>query len=89
EIIEDRARLDGYWRMASQLTKSVRRKSGYINELKVCGGRENAENLRFMEHMQLEDMDKGTRLLLMLKETEIKIKEKACFVSKLKDDVVV
>ncbi|GKD85635.1 hypothetical protein Tco_1356789 [Tanacetum coccineum] len=89
EIMEDRARLDVYWNLASQLTESVRRKSEYIDELKGRRSGENADNLRFLERMRLEDMEKGTRCLLMLKETEMKMKEKGIFVSKLKDNVAV
>nr|GEZ83928.1 hypothetical protein [Tanacetum cinerariifolium] len=89
EIMEDRVRLDVYWNLASQLTESVRRKSKYINELKGRRGSENADNLRFMKRMRLEDMKKGTHCLLMLKETEMRMKEKGIFVSKLKDNVAV
>ncbi|GJX54836.1 hypothetical protein Tco_0283205 [Tanacetum coccineum] len=89
EIMEDRARLNVYWNVASQLTASVRRKGRYINELRRRGGPENAESFRFLERMRLKDMEKVTRLLLMLKETEMKMKEKGCFVSQLKDGVVV
>ncbi|GJS13658.1 hypothetical protein Tco_0408130 [Tanacetum coccineum] len=86
--MEDRARLNVYWNVASQLTASVRRKGRYINELRRRGGPKNAESFRFLERMRLKDMEKVTRLLLMLKETEMKMKEKGCFVSQLKDGVV-
>nr|GEY14432.1 ribonuclease H-like domain, reverse transcriptase, RNA-dependent DNA polymerase [Tanacetum cinerariifolium] len=89
EITEDRARLNVHWNVASQLTRSVRRKGRYINELRRRGGPENAESFGFLERMRLEDMEKGTRLLLMLKETEMKMKEEGCFVSQLKDGEVV
>ncbi|GKE74504.1 hypothetical protein Tco_1536545, partial [Tanacetum coccineum] len=57
EIMEDYARLDVYWNLASQLTESVRRKSEYIDELKCRRGGENADNLRFLECVRLEDME--------------------------------
>ncbi|GJW56690.1 hypothetical protein Tco_0103421 [Tanacetum coccineum] len=39
--------------------------------------REDIARLRFWERMQLEDVEKGTRALLMMRETEAKIGEKA------------
>ncbi|GJX43365.1 retrotransposon protein, putative, ty1-copia subclass [Tanacetum coccineum] len=43
----------------------------------------------FMKRIRLEDLEKSTRLLLMMKETELKISEKVAFVLTLGDDVVI
>ncbi|GJV36408.1 hypothetical protein Tco_1408885 [Tanacetum coccineum] len=42
----------------------------------------------FWERMQLEDVEKGTRALLMMKETKLKIGEKARFILNLRRRVV-
>ncbi|GKA28961.1 hypothetical protein Tco_0715206, partial [Tanacetum coccineum] len=43
-----------------------------------------ASTIRFWERMQLEDVEKGTRALLMMKETQTKIGEKASFILNLR-----
>ncbi|GKC74605.1 hypothetical protein Tco_1120488, partial [Tanacetum coccineum] len=84
EIIEDALRVEDYKRMSCQLKESARRRNEYISALKACpSGGNSVENLRFMERMRLEDLEKGTRLLLMMKETKMKIAEKIAFVSTL------
>ncbi|GJS29397.1 hypothetical protein Tco_0490017 [Tanacetum coccineum] len=55
-----------------------------IGELKALGSCEDViESVRVLERMQLEDMEKGTRLLLMMKETHLKISENARFILKI------
>ncbi|GKA12948.1 hypothetical protein Tco_0692494 [Tanacetum coccineum] len=67
----DALRVEDYKRMSRQLRESVRRKCGYIRALKVGPISVVAsERLKFLERMRLEDMEKGIRLLLMMKETE-------------------
>ncbi|GKC40824.1 hypothetical protein Tco_1053208 [Tanacetum coccineum] len=88
EIMEDALRVEDFKRMAHQLKNNVRRRSGYIGALKAhSSGVGSNEDLKFMERMRLEDMEKGTHLLLMMKETEMKIGEKIAYVSSLGDDV--
>ncbi|GKG44920.1 hypothetical protein Tco_0494998, partial [Tanacetum coccineum] len=41
---------------------------------------DTAATIRFWERMQLEDVEKGTHALLMMKETEAKIGEKSRFI---------
>ncbi|GKA36533.1 hypothetical protein Tco_0723024 [Tanacetum coccineum] len=90
EIMEDALRVEDFKRMAHQLKNNVRRRSGYIGALKArSSGVGSNEDLKFMERMRLEDMEKGTHLLLMMKETEMKIGEKIAYVSSLGDDVAV
>ncbi|GJW77635.1 hypothetical protein Tco_0139317, partial [Tanacetum coccineum] len=89
-IMEDALRVEDYKRMASQLKESARRRNEYIGALKArASGEDSVENLKFMERIRLEDVEKGTRLLLMMKETELKISEKISFVLTLAVDVVV
>ncbi|GJQ97498.1 putative nucleotidyltransferase, ribonuclease H [Tanacetum coccineum] len=74
DIMEDTVSVEDYRRMSRQLKESVKRRSGYIDALKAHpSGVDSVEKLRFMKRMRLEDMEKGIRLLLMMKETEMKI----------------
>nr|GEW94348.1 zinc finger, CCHC-type [Tanacetum cinerariifolium] len=50
--------------------------------------REAANIIRFWEQMQLEDVEKGTRALLMMREMEAKICEKVRFILNLEGVVV-
>ncbi|GKA44188.1 hypothetical protein Tco_0736912 [Tanacetum coccineum] len=75
--------------MASQLENSVRRKCGYIVALKSRSDGEGlVEDLKFLERICLEDLEKGTRLLLMMKETKMKIGEKITYVGSLGNDAM-
>ncbi|GKD70303.1 hypothetical protein Tco_1324393 [Tanacetum coccineum] len=47
-----------------------------------------AEIVRFMEQMQLDDMDKCNRSLLLMREMEDKAREKSRFILKLSGYVV-
>ncbi|GKG49830.1 hypothetical protein Tco_0518604, partial [Tanacetum coccineum] len=47
-----------------------------------------AATIRFWERMQLKDVEKGTRALLMMKETKVKIGEKASYILNLRRGVV-
>ncbi|GKC56442.1 hypothetical protein Tco_1084040 [Tanacetum coccineum] len=90
EIMEDALRVEDYKRMASQLENSVRRKCRYIAALKSrSDGEGSVEDLKFLERIRLEDLEKGTRLLLMMKETEMKIGEKITYVGSLGNNAVV
>ncbi|GJY90969.1 hypothetical protein Tco_0506165 [Tanacetum coccineum] len=89
EVLADFVRVGEYRTLSHGLRDAVRRRHEHIGELKALGSCEDdVESVRFFEHMQLEDMEKGTRLLLMMKETQIKIDEKARFILKLRGDVV-
>ncbi|GKF24760.1 hypothetical protein Tco_0077082 [Tanacetum coccineum] len=89
EVLEDVAKVGEYRTLSRGLRDAVRKKHERIGELKALGSCEDdIETVRFLESMQLEDMKKGTRLLLMMKETQIKIGEKARFILNLRGGVV-
>ncbi|GKE94158.1 hypothetical protein Tco_1579013, partial [Tanacetum coccineum] len=68
---------------------ALRRRKEYIEELKSLGDSEDVvESVMFLERMQLNDMEKCTRSLLMMKDTEVKMREKARFFLRLRGDVV-
>nr|GEW64434.1 putative reverse transcriptase domain-containing protein [Tanacetum cinerariifolium] len=78
EIRKDIARLREYRSIANGLRVVVRRRHHRIDRLEaVEDSREAADIIRFWERMQLEDVEKGTRVLLMMRETGAKIHEKA------------
>ncbi|GKC93223.1 hypothetical protein Tco_1158665, partial [Tanacetum coccineum] len=47
-----------------------------------CG--DSNESLGLLEHLQMECMEKGVPLRLMMKETQLKISEKSSFILKLR-----
>ncbi|GJV74249.1 hypothetical protein Tco_1494244 [Tanacetum coccineum] len=74
EIRKDLARLREYRSIANGLRVVVRRRRHRITQLESLRNyREACDNINFWERMQLEDVDKGTRALLMMRETESKI----------------
>nr|GEU33504.1 hypothetical protein [Tanacetum cinerariifolium] len=88
EVREDFARVREYRAMALGLKVTVRRRRERIRKLKELVNCQSAtETVRFWERMQLEDMEKGTRSLLMMKETEVKMREKIGYILSLGEDV--
>ncbi|GJQ90603.1 hypothetical protein Tco_0001742 [Tanacetum coccineum] len=88
EVREDIARLREYMAIASGLRITVRRRRERICRLKALGNCQDAiDTIRFWERMQLDDVEKGTRALLMMRESEAKIREKAGFILNLRNVV--
>nr|GEV25546.1 hypothetical protein [Tanacetum cinerariifolium] len=78
EVREDIARVRVYRAIANGLRITVRRRRECICRLEALGNCQDAiDTIRFWERMQLDDVEKGTRALLMMRETESKIREKA------------
>ncbi|GJT40583.1 hypothetical protein Tco_0940448 [Tanacetum coccineum] len=89
EIHKDIASLREYRSIANGLRVVVRRRRQRIDRLEALGDfSEAADIIRFWERMQLKDVEKGTRALLMMRETEDKIREKARFILNLRGVVV-
>ncbi|GJV94690.1 hypothetical protein Tco_1546267 [Tanacetum coccineum] len=75
--------------IANGLRIVVHRRCQRIDRLEALRNcHEAVDTIRFWERMQLEDMEKGTRALHMMRETEAKIGEKARFILNLKGVVV-
>ncbi|GJV25300.1 hypothetical protein Tco_1377995 [Tanacetum coccineum] len=75
EVSEDVARVREYRVMACGLKVSLRRRKEHIEELKSLGdSKDVVESVMFLERMQLNDMDKCTRSMLMMKYTEVLFK---------------
>ncbi|GJZ50893.1 hypothetical protein Tco_0605408 [Tanacetum coccineum] len=70
EVVEDLGRLREYRSVARGLKVVVRRRRERIRRLELLRNcQDAAATIRFWERMQLEDVEKGTRALLMMKET--------------------
>ncbi|GJW72696.1 hypothetical protein Tco_0129613, partial [Tanacetum coccineum] len=78
EVRKDLARVREYRAIACGLRITVRRRCKRIRRLEALGNCQDAiDTIRFWERMQLDDLEKGTRALLMMNEIEAKIHEKA------------
>ncbi|GKD58307.1 hypothetical protein Tco_1295816, partial [Tanacetum coccineum] len=89
KVGEDVARVTEYRGVACGLQIAMRRREECIGELKAlvdCEGA--AETVRFMERMQLDDMDKCNHSLLLMREMKDKAREKSRFILKLNGYVV-
>nr|GEU50165.1 hypothetical protein [Tanacetum cinerariifolium] len=72
-----------------RLNIAMWRREQCIRELKALGDCEGAiETVRFMEGLQQDDMEKRDRLLLLMREMEVKAREKSRFILKLNGYVV-
>ncbi|GJT07434.1 hypothetical protein Tco_0841896 [Tanacetum coccineum] len=85
EAAEDSKKMYDYRRLSSELRQVVKIRDGYINELEMrdsCD--EVVEAIKIMRRMQLDDMEKASRLLLMAREAQNKVYEKNAFIAKLR-----
>ncbi|GJU74318.1 hypothetical protein Tco_1265723 [Tanacetum coccineum] len=72
EVVEDSEKLQEYRRLSGELREAVRMRDGYINELKMSDSSDEVlKSIEIMRCMQLDDMEKASRLLLMAKETQV------------------
>ncbi|GKA66065.1 hypothetical protein Tco_0765873 [Tanacetum coccineum] len=77
-------------RLSSELGEAVRRRDGYVAELRASRSCDDAlKTIKMLSHMQLDDMEKAARLLLMVSDTQIKVDEKASFIMRMRNRVVV
>ncbi|GJU14104.1 hypothetical protein Tco_1136500 [Tanacetum coccineum] len=86
EVCADIKKVGEYKKMSRELRESVKVLSACIAELRAlgdCGDRYEA--LWLLERLRLENMGKGIRLRLMMKETQRKITEKGNFMVKLRE----
>nr|GEW80833.1 hypothetical protein [Tanacetum cinerariifolium]GEX35172.1 hypothetical protein [Tanacetum cinerariifolium] len=82
EVVDDLGTLREYQSIARGLRVSVRRRRDRIRQLALLRNCQDAA--AFWERMQLEDVEKGTYALRMMKETQTKIDEKASFILNLR-----
>ncbi|GJR77630.1 hypothetical protein Tco_0089995 [Tanacetum coccineum] len=74
EVCVDVRKVGEYMRISRELRESVRSLSACIFKLRALGDCEDGyENVRLFERLRLDNMEKGIRLCLMMKETQLKI----------------
>ncbi|GJW08078.1 hypothetical protein Tco_1570501 [Tanacetum coccineum] len=85
EVVEDSQKMHDYRRLSSELTEAVRMRDEYMNELQMFDNCEEIlESIEIMRRMQLDDMEKASRLMLMAREIQNKVHEKNSFIVKLR-----
>ncbi|GKE06732.1 hypothetical protein Tco_1398750 [Tanacetum coccineum] len=85
EVVEDSHKMHDYRRLSSKLREAVRMEDEYINELQMLdSSKEVLKGIEIMRRMQLDDMEKASRLLLMAREIQTKLHEKNNFIRKLR-----
>ncbi|GJV66822.1 hypothetical protein Tco_1482331 [Tanacetum coccineum] len=73
-------------RLSGELRNGVRMRDIYIRELRTSHmSDEVIDSIQILKRMQLDDMEKASRLLLMAREIQNKVFEKNTFIAKLRD----
>nr|GEX38197.1 hypothetical protein [Tanacetum cinerariifolium] len=78
--------MQDYYRLSNELTKAVRMKDGYINELQMlASSNEVVESIEIMRRVQVDAMETALRLMLMTREMQTKVHEKNNFIVRLRN----
>nr|GEU61578.1 hypothetical protein [Tanacetum cinerariifolium] len=73
EVAEDAEKVRDFRKLSTELREVVRRRYGYVAELRVLRSCDDAlGTIEMLSHMQLDDMEKAARLLLMANESRLK-----------------
>nr|GFC32047.1 hypothetical protein [Tanacetum cinerariifolium] len=84
EVVEDVARVKEYRGVVYRLKMSMERREEYIAELKALGRCKGAvKTVRFMDGLQQDDLKRHDCSLLLMKEMEVKAREKSKFILRL------
>ncbi|GJX46397.1 hypothetical protein Tco_0271587 [Tanacetum coccineum] len=90
EADEDVAKIMDFRRLSKELRAVVRRRDGSIAELGVYRSCDDTlGTIEMLSRMQLDDMEKDARLLLMARETQIKVDENTGFIMRMRNHVVI
>ncbi|GJU53538.1 hypothetical protein Tco_1227252 [Tanacetum coccineum] len=74
EVAEISEKMHEYRRLSSELRLGVKMRAGYINELEMSNNsNEVVDSIEIMRRMQVDDIKKASRLLLMAREVKNKI----------------
>nr|GEV69873.1 hypothetical protein [Tanacetum cinerariifolium] len=85
EVVKDSQRMHDYYRLSDELTEGVKMRDEYMNELRMLVKCEEIlESIEIMRRMQVDDMGKGSRLMVMASAIQTKVHEKYCFIVKLR-----
>ncbi|GKD77259.1 hypothetical protein Tco_1339880 [Tanacetum coccineum] len=89
EVVEDAGKVTEFHRLSSETREAVRRRDGYISKLKMSRSCDDAlRTIEMLRHMQLDDMEKASCLLLMMMKTQLKAHENTRFIAKMRGLVV-
>ncbi|GJR27189.1 hypothetical protein Tco_1103421 [Tanacetum coccineum] len=76
--------MQDYYRLSNELTKAVRMRDGYINELQMSNSsNEVVKSIEIMRRMHVDDMETASCLMLMAREMQTKVHEKKIFIMRL------
>ncbi|GJT45012.1 hypothetical protein Tco_0953727 [Tanacetum coccineum] len=90
EVKEDASKVSEFKKLVGELLEDVRRRRGYIGELKKLKTNNDAiGTVELLQRMQKDDLEKAARLLLMANETKLKMQEKNSFILKIRGHLVV
>ncbi|GJR01100.1 hypothetical protein Tco_0524084 [Tanacetum coccineum] len=85
EVAKDLEKMEDYRRLSNELRNDVRMGDKYISELQIFHmSDEVVESIKILRRMQLDDMEKASRLLLMAREIHYKVYEKNTFIANLR-----
>ncbi|GJU80561.1 hypothetical protein Tco_1282926 [Tanacetum coccineum] len=80
EVKEDASKVSEFKKLAGELLEDVRRRRGYIGELKKLKTNNDAiETVELLQRMQKDDLEEAARLLLMANKTKLKMQNKKQF----------
>ncbi|GJT75328.1 hypothetical protein Tco_1042053 [Tanacetum coccineum] len=89
EVKEDASKVSEFKKLAGELLEDVRRRRGYIGELKKLKTNNDAiETVELLQRMQKDDLEEATLLLLMANKTKLKMQNKSSFILKLRGHLV-
>ncbi|GJV47563.1 hypothetical protein Tco_1437775 [Tanacetum coccineum] len=89
EVKEDASKVSESKKLARELLEDVRRRRGYIGELKKLKTNKDAIGMvELLQRMQKDDREKAAHLLLMANKTKLKMQNKSSFILKLRGHLV-
>nr|GEU59704.1 hypothetical protein [Tanacetum cinerariifolium] len=76
--------------VASELREAIRRMDGYVAELRASRSCDDTlRTIEMLSRMQLDGMQKASHLLLMMRETQIKVDEQIGFIMRMRNRAMV
>nr|GEU90280.1 hypothetical protein [Tanacetum cinerariifolium] len=86
EVAEDTEKMENYLWLSSELRNGVRMRDRHIRKLQTSHmSDEVVKSIEILKRVQLDDMEKASRLLLMAREFQSKVFEKNIFIARLRD----
>ncbi|GJR77270.1 hypothetical protein Tco_0089635 [Tanacetum coccineum] len=74
--------MEDYFKLSDELRIGVERRDGYISELQISDmSKEVLESIEILRLMQVDDIEKASRLALMAREIQDKVYEKNSFIA--------